>query len=97
MIVILGRGSRGGTGVVGLLLVVAGVVLLVSGAMLLALIALAGASIGGAVMLFRRMTGRPGLDSHRRRQSAPLEVEADYEILPPNRSRTEIEERPSRD
>ena len=82
MILLQGRTSGARTGVAGLLLVVVGLAILLSGIALLAAVAIAGAALGGAVMLFRRLTGRPVLGATTRAADPPLEVPADFEILP---------------
>ena len=80
---LLGAGGtrRNVTGVVGVGLVAVGVLVLLSGVALLMLVALAGAALGGAVVLVRRLSGRAHAPRPSVRGTSPLEIEADYEIL----------------
>ena len=82
MILLQGRTTGARTGVAGVLLILLGLAVLLSGVALLMVVAIAGAALGGAVMLFRRLTGRPVLGARVQPESAPLEVPADFEILP---------------
>ena len=76
-----GGGGPSRSGLVGLALVGVGLLILLSGVALLLVIAAAGAVIGGAVMAGRRLV-RGGPSRPVRRATNPLELEADYEILP---------------
>ena len=80
-----GSGSPVRASLVGFALLALGVVILLSGIAVLMLVAAAGTVIGGAVMLFRKATGRPLMRPAARAPS--LEVKADYEILPPMHDR----------
>ena len=83
MILLRAGGSPGArTGLVGLALLAVGVLILLSGVALLLLVALAGAAAGGAVMLVRRALGKGRRGRAGPDRAAPLELEADFEILP---------------
>ena len=78
-----GSGSPVRASLVGFVLLALGVVILLSGIAVLMVVAAAGTVLGAAVMLFRKATGRPLM---RRAPRTPgLEVEADFEVLPPAR------------
>lgn len=83
MLLLKGGGSTPArSGLVGLALIAVGLLILLSGVALLMLVAAAGALIGGAVMAGRRLMGRGGPARAPMRGRNPLELEADYEILP---------------
>ena len=82
MLLLKGGGSSPSrSGLVGLALVGVGLLILLSGVALLLVVAAAGAVIGGAVMTGRRLV-RGASARPVRRGTNPLELEADYEILP---------------
>ena len=94
MLLLKGGGSTPArVSLVGIALVGLGVVILLSGVALLLLVAVAGAALGGAVVLFRKVTGRPVFDT--RRTAPGLEVDADYEIRPAKPDDS-VERRPDR-
>ena len=75
------------TSLAGVVLVIVGLAILLSGLALLIAVAAAGAALGGAVMVYRRLVGKAHLHPARRHAVAPLELEADFEMLPPARDR----------
>ena len=88
MLLLQGRTTRGSrVSLFGVALVGLGLLILLSGIALLMVVAVAGAALGAAVMAYRRLTGRPPTRPLSPRERVPLEVEADYEILPPMHDR----------